>query len=190
MSFERFEDLPAHVRAAMSEAQRSYYRTVLDGPKLGHGYVTAHRQAEVITGDAETHRHFGGYFFDGAFATFESFAEVHHRREPTQGLHSDSTVANRLKRHYPDLMPRLRARLSAMFELPQLAPERARFDRIETAYYADLTSADQLARNLEGAQKQKSRHDNYRVAFFNIHDDLRDLLLDLVAIGDDMQRRK
>lgn len=189
-NFERYDDIPKHVLAAMSVPQRDYYRTVLDGPKLGHGYITAHRQLEVIMGDTETRRHFASYFFTETQATFESFVKVHYRGEPTTGAYSESTIENRVKKHYPELFTRLRDRLSAMFEMPELARERARFEQLEGAFYADLAGAERLSRGLEGNERIKRLHVDYRLAFANIYDALRSLLLDLVAFGEEQQRKR
>lgn len=190
MQFERYDDIPKHVLAAMSVPQRDYYRTVLNGPKVGHGYVTAHRQMEVRAGDTQTRRHLASYFFAEALATLESFVAVHYRAEPTTGAHSESTVANRVKKHYPELFVRLRDRLSAMFEMPELAHERARFEELEGEFYADLAGAERLARRLEVSDRTKRLHTDYHLAFGNIHDALRGLLLELVAFGEEQQRKR
>ena len=179
MNFERFEDLPEHQRAAMSAGQRTYYKAVLNGPKTGHGYVTAHRQAEMLTGTHETRRRFSDYFPQESLVTLDSFIETHWRQEPTTGGNVESTLANRIKRHYPDLFPRLRDRLSAMFELPQFAAERIRFELLEEAFYSDLACAEQLARRLDGSERRKRLHSDYRLAFANIHDGLHGLVSDL-----------
>ena len=190
MQFERYDDIPKHVLAAMSGPQRDYYRTVLDGPKLGHGYITAHRQMEVRMGDAQTRKHFASYFFAETLATFDSFVKVHYRGEPTIGAYSESTVAHRVKKHYPELFPRLRDRLSAMFEMPELAHERARFEQLEGDFYADLAGAERLARRLEGSERTKRLHADCRLAFGNIYDALSGLLLDLSAFGEEQQRKR
>lgn len=189
-NFERYDDIPKHVLAAMTSPQRDYYRTVLDGPRLGHGYVTAHRQLEVIMGDAETRRCFAGYFFAETLATFERFTTAHYSSEPTTGAYSESTIENRVKKHYPELFLCLRDRLSAMFEMPELAAERARFEQLEGVFYADLAGAERLSRELEGNERIKRLHVDYRLAFANIYDALRSLLLDLVAFGEEQQRKR
>ena len=188
MSFESFEDLPAHVRASMSAAEKLRHQIILDGPKLGHPWITTHRRIEVLAGTPLTLQHIAGYFPHEALATLDRFAETHWRRGAEKGIGAESTMSNRTKVFYPDLFSNLRCRLTALLEIPQCSVLRDAFERLEGAFLFDLTAADRLARNLEGSQKKKRLHDDYRLAFANIYDDLRGLLLELVAIGEAMRQ--
>jgi hypothetical protein len=185
----KFEDIPAHVRASMSAAEKLRNQIILDGPKLGHPWITTHRRIEVLAGTPATLKHIAGYFPHEALATLDRFAKTHWRRPAEKGSDAESTMNNRIKVFYPDLFSNLRCRLTALLEIPQCAVLRKAFETLEAAFLFDLTAADRLARNLEGAQKRNRRHDDYRLAFANIYDDLRDLLLELVAIGEAMQQR-
>lgn len=43
MSINSFDELPDHIIAAMSHAERNYHRALLDGPHIGAGYRCAIR---------------------------------------------------------------------------------------------------------------------------------------------------
>ena len=78
---------------------------------------------------------------------------------------------------------RLCNRLTPMFEIEEFAPFKPRFGKLEKKYLAGLKSADDSARDLEGAKKRKQRHEGYRRAFGYIYPDLKALLIELVEIG-------
>ena len=189
MSYQSMNDVPKHVLAAMSKAERRRIEIILEGPKLGHPWITTHRQIEVKAGDRHTQTHVAGYFPPEALDDLEQFAKRHWRAEPEKASIGDSTVGNRVKDYYPRLFSNLRCRLTALFEIPECRVWQEKFEQLEAAYLFDLTAADRLARNLEGNERKNRLHDDYRLAFGNIYDELRSLLLELVAIGEMMQRR-
>lgn len=190
MSFERFEDIPPHVTAAMSAPERAYYEQVLNAPHhFGNGWITAHRTLEARMGDTETRWVIGCYFGDEAMKTLTGFVTRHWSSGPTTGRYSESTVSDRVRTHYPSLFSNLRCRVQPLFEIPALATYRARFEAIEAAFYEDLTAAETLARRLDQNTKVKRLHDDYRLAFANIREELRDLLADLVAFGEGLRSR-
>ena len=189
MKFDRFDDLPPHIVAAMSPAEKNYHRAVLDGSRVGFGYITSHRQLEARMSSAAGQRMIAEYFPDEALATFDRFSKRHWRNEPTRGRGSESTLSERIRIHYPKLFANLRTRLAALFEISYFAAERVRFELLEEAYFNDLACAETIARKLEGSERKLRLHNDYRLAFANIHNELRALLLELVAIGETMQQR-
>ena len=189
MSINSFDELPDHIIAAMSHAERNYHRALLDGPHIGAGFITSHRQLEARMADLTTRNTIANYFPEVALSTFESFAETHYRREPTKGHGTESTMSERVRLHYSRLFRHLRTRLQALFEIPQFSPERTRFELIEELFFADLDSAERLARKLTGKDRVKGLHTDYRRAFANIQGELHALLHDLVSIGQAMNGR-
>ena len=76
MSINSFDELPDHIIAAMSHAERNYHRALLDGPHIGAGFITSHRQLEARMADLTTRKGIANYFPEVALSTFESFAET------------------------------------------------------------------------------------------------------------------
>lgn len=174
----------ALLRMRLDERQR--VAAILNDP--AHPQWTAEqRRVQVLAGDRAQHKFMSAYYLVEALRTLEAFAAQHYEAAPSK---YGSPVGDRLRRFYPNLCYRLRDRLDPMFEIEEFAPYKPRFEKLEKKYLAGLRSADDLARDFEGAKKRNQRHEGYLQAFGNIYPQLKALLTELVEIGNSMQMKR
>ena len=178
--------IPKRALLRMRFDERQRVADVLNDPQNPH-WTAEQRRVQVLAGDRAQHEFMSAYYLVEALKTLEAFAAQHYDAEPNK---FSSPVGDRLRWYYPKLFLRLRDRLEAMFVIPDFAPYKPRFEKLEKRYLAGLKSADDSARDLKGIKKRKQRHEGYRQAFGNIYLDLKALLVELVEIGNSMQTRK
>lgn len=81
----------------------------------------------------------------------------------------------------------LRARLTALFEIREFSTHRLAFEKLESDYQRDLAASIVQVRHLSGTKRAERLHEQYKLAFESVYSELRELLAELVAIGDEMQ---
>ena len=160
---------------------------LLKKPMGGYEYIAAHRKAEVLAGDDSFHIKVAGYFPHEALQLLDTFSRGHFERPPTKGIYAESTISTRNRRYYPNLFVFLRARLTALFEIREFATHRLAFEKLESDYRQDLAASIKQVRRLSGAKRSAQLHEQYKLAFESIYNELRELLIELVAIGNEMQ---
>lgn len=179
----KYNDLPAHIRAAHTAEQRAYYQSVYAEPRFGPEWITAHRRLEMELADTDRRHFFLGYWPSEALHILESFRREHFDAEPHPTF---SSVGDRLKRFYPNLFPMLDMRMGALGVAanshPALLPIWKAYENLKASYFRKLAAAEELTNHLEGKQRRKQRHTYYLEAFAAIYPDLKSLIDSLIHL--------
>ncbi len=175
----------SHVRERMTPIE---YKALQFPVRDGHANLAASRKLEILTGSAVLHQHVAGYFPHEARGFLERFVAQHYNASPQNGSNTESSMADRNKRHFPYLFKNLRTRIDGLLEVAEFSTYRTAFAGLETEYLQYLAQGRNLTHKLVGQTRTKERHKLYRMGFSNIFGRLIALLDELCAIGDHMQK--
>ena len=184
--FNRYDQVPLHIRATHSPEQRAYYEAVYAEPRFGPEWSTAHRRLEMTVADSTRRDFFLGYWPYEALHTLESFRRQHFDAPPDKGTHAQSSVGDRLRHYYPGLFPMLDRRMAALSDAagthPWLRPLWKRYENLKALFWRKLQAAEIMAEGVESKPRRRElRHQLYREAFAAVYPRLRELLDELDA---------
>lgn len=181
---DRYQNLPAHIRASHTPEERAYYQATYDEPRLGPEWATAHRKIEMTVADIDRRDFFLGYWPQEALSILEEFKDNHYEAEPDKNF---STLGERLRKYYPKLFSLLDTRMAGLSDAtdthPQLLPLWRAYQSLKASYMRKLTAADKLTSHLADLPRRKRRHEHYRVAFEAVYPDLKRLIESLIELG-------